>query len=94
MSYSVSGQAEEHLVSQKDKKFSQVKIKVKVGDTITFKNEEKDIVHNVYSLGPKNAFDVLVQEPGKSSTVVIKEKGTTDIECAIHPGMNIKVEAK
>lgn len=84
----------EHVVTQKDKKFSTTTVKIKAGDTIVFKNEEKDLTHNVYSLGPSNAFDIQVQEPGKSSSVTFKEKGKTDVECAIHPNMKLKIEAE
>lgn len=86
--------AGEHVISQKDKKFSQTSIKIKAGDSIVFKNDEKDLTHNVFSLGPKNGFDIQVQEPGKSSTVKFEEKGKTDIECAIHPNMKLKVEVE
>lgn len=98
------GFAEEVVITQKDKKFttsqggrapaSVANIKIKAGDSVTFKNEETDVTHNVYSLGPKNAFEIQVQEPGKSSTVQFKEKGSTDVECAIHPGMKIKVDVE
>lgn len=90
-------------IVQKDRKFLKTekgkddqitKIKLKVGDSITFKNEEKEITHNVYSLGPKNSFEIQVQEPGKKSTINFKEKGTTDVECAIHPSMKLKVEVE
>jgi plastocyanin len=96
--------AEDVVITQKDKKFSATQggrapasvnaIKIKAGDSLTFKNEETDVTHNVYSLGPKNSFEIQVQEPGKSSTVQFKEKGTTEVECAIHPGMKIKVEVE
>lgn len=79
------------VVTQKDKQFSQKEVKLKKGDSIEFKNSETDITHNVYSLGPKNAFELKIQKPGESSTIEFKEAGETQIECAIHPGMNIKV---
>ena len=85
------GTGKSHQISQKDKKFSVTEIKVKAGDSIVFKNDEKELTHNVYSLGPKNAFDIKVQAPGKSSTVPFNEKGVTDVECAIHPNMKLKV---
>ncbi len=80
-----------HVVTQKDKKFSVVALKIKKGDTISFKNDEKDITHNVYSLGPKNEFELKTQPPGQASDVTFKDAGTTDVECAIHPTMKLKV---
>jgi plastocyanin len=83
--------AGDHVIVQKDKQFSQTTIKIKKGDSISFKNEEKDITHNVFSLGPKNEFELKVQAPGTSSTVSFKDAGTTSIECAIHPAMKLNV---
>ncbi|OFZ29485.1 MAG: hypothetical protein A2622_07090 [Bdellovibrionales bacterium RIFCSPHIGHO2_01_FULL_40_29] len=83
--------AAEVMISQKDKKFDKAAIKIKKGDKIVFKNNEKDITHNVFSLGPKNAFELKTQAPGTASTVEFKEPGTTDVECAIHTNMKLKV---
>jgi len=89
-----SGTGKVHVISQKDKKFNIDKIKVKAGDKIQFKNDEKDMTHNVFSLSPNNTFDIQVQEPGGSSTVEFKTKGVTEVECAIHPNMKLKVEVE
>lgn len=86
--------ATEFSIIQKDKKFDKNEITVTVGDVINFKNEEKDITHNVFSLGPKNNFELKTQPPGKTSPVTFKEVGETDVECAIHPGMKLKVKVK
>jgi len=83
--------AESHTLIQKDKHFDQATIKIKKGDTIVFKNEEKDITHNVFSLGPTNAFELKTQAPGSSSEVKFDKPGTVDVECAIHPTMKLKV---
>ena len=66
-------------------------IKIKVGDSINFKNDEKDITHNVFSLGPTNGFELKSQAPGKSSKVEFKTAGQTDVECTIHQNMKLKV---
>ena len=78
-------------ISQKNKKFDKTAIKIKKGDTVLFKNDEKDITHNVFSLGPKNSFELKTQSPGASSAIKFDEAGTTDVECAIHTGMKLKV---
>jgi len=79
-------------VIQKDKKFDRNELTIKVGDTIDFKNEETNVTHNVFSMGPKNAFDIQSQKPKSSSKVEFKEEGETEIECAIHPTMKLKVK--
>ena len=91
---SISVFAADHKISQKNKNFDIKNIEINVGDTITFTNDEKDITHNVYSLGPKNTFELKTQPPGKTSQVEFKDAGDTDVECAIHPGMKLKVKVK
>lgn len=90
----IFAQAADYDIIQKDKNFDKKEIEIQVGDTVHFKNEEKDITHNVYSLSPKNSFELKTQPPGKSSPVVFKEEGVTDVECAIHPGMKLKINVK
>ena len=84
------------IVIQKDKNFSIQNLKVKMGDTIIFKNEEKNIVHNVYSVSKDNNIDMKVQQPGKSSEIEIdakhNKKGVMELQCAIHPNMKMRVE--
>ncbi len=91
-----SALSKEYVVTQKDKNFSTENLKVKIGDTIKFKNEEKNIAHNVYSLSKGNNLDLKIQEPGKSSEIVIDakhhKKGIMDLQCAIHPNMKLRVE--
>lgn len=79
-------------IRQKDKKFDKTTIEVEPGDKIIFHNDEKDVTHNVYSLGPKNQFELKTQAPGSSSEVEFKEEGETEVECAIHPNMKLKVK--
>ncbi len=86
--------ATEHEIIQLDKKFNVQEITIKPGDSIKFKNKEKDITHNVFSLGPKNAFELKSQLPGQESKVEFKEPGTTEVECAIHQTMKLKVTVK
>ena len=88
--------SKEYIVIQKDKNFSTENLKVKIGDTIKFINEEKDIAHNVYSLSKGNNLDLKIQEPGKSSEILIDakhhKKGVMELQCAIHPNMKLRVE--
>lgn len=89
---SVSGFSADVIVGQKDKKFDKPEITIKKGDTVKFKNNESNVTHNVFSLGPANAFELKTQAPGTESPVTFNDVGETEIECAIHPTMKLKVK--
>lgn len=86
------------LIDQKDKKFSVTTVEVNVGDTLKFKNSESTLTHNVYSMTPDNSFELRVQKPGETSSVVLDKAshkpGIMEVECAIHPDMKLKVVIK
>lgn len=96
LSFTQSSFSKEFVVKEKDKNFSTDALKVKLGDKIKFVNEEKNIVHNVFSTSEGNNLDLKVQEPGKFSEVVIDpkkyKKGVMELQCAFHPNMKLKVE--
>lgn len=83
--------AAEVQIVQLNKEFSQKEITIKKGDAISFKNAETNVTHNVFSLGPANGFELKTQAPGESSTAKFAEVGVTEVECAIHPNMKLKV---
>jgi plastocyanin len=85
--------AEEHVVEQKTRLFNVTEITIKPGDKVVFKNSD-DVTHNVFSVSPANPFNIRVQAPGASSTVEFKDPGTTEVRCAIHPGMKLVVTVK
>jgi plastocyanin len=85
--------ATEHVVAQKDKAFSDTELKVHVGDTLKFTNEDK-VVHNVFSNTPGMEFDLRTQQPGGSSTVPFTKEGTCEVRCAIHPKMKLIVKVE
>lgn len=88
--------AKTHLIRQKDKKFSTDHVTVKLGDTLIFENNEKDITHNVYSITPGNEFELKIQKPKTKTPIEVDAKshrpGEMLVECAIHPTMKIKVK--
>lgn len=86
--------AADHVISQKDEKFDKAELTINVGDTVNFKNDEATKVHNVFSLGPKNMFELQTQKPGSSSPIKFNEEGETEVECAIHPKMKLKIHVK
>ncbi len=84
--------AAEYMVSQKDRKFIPGELRIKVGDTLTFVNAEKRRRHNVYS--KSSDFDyvnIRKQKPGDKDSVVIKNAGTLELRCALHPKMAMMV---
>ena len=74
-------QAASHPVTQKGKVFAPGTITVKVGDTVTFKNDD-DVTHNAFSTSKGNEFNAKAQTPGSTSEVAFKAKGTVAVKCA------------
>jgi len=87
--------AADHLIVQKNKSFEANgvaidDIKVKVGDSLTFTNNDM-VTHNIYSRDPGNEFEIPKQLPGVTASVVMKTRGEVNIRCAIHPKMKLHV---
>ncbi len=83
--------AAEFEVSQKDKQFTASTLKIKVGDTIKFKNEDP-FPHNVYSLSEIQTFDLGSHGQGAVKSVVFTKPGIVEVECAVHPSMKLIVD--
>jgi len=90
-SFGTTAFAAEFEVSQKDKQFSISTLKIKVGDTIKFKNEDP-FPHNIYSLSEIQTFDLGSHGQGAVKSVVFQKPGIVEVECAIHPSMKLTVE--
>lgn len=85
--------AETHIATQKNKSFTSNSLKVKVGDSIEFKNEDT-VYHNIFSLSDLATFDLGSYGPGETRKVKFDKPGTIEIECAVHKNMKMKVEVK
>ena len=85
--------AKDYLVDQKDKQFSQSSLKVKVGDTVEFRNSD-DLSHNVFSLSDVKPFDLGSYPKGQSKKVLFDKPGKVEIECSIHPAMQMVIEVE
>jgi len=83
--------AEDHVVSQKGKRFDPESVRVRVGDRVLFQNDD-ETTHNVFSRTQGAAFNVGLQEPGSSSPVTFEKAGPVEVRCAIHPGMKMVIE--
>ena len=85
--------AAEQVVSQKDKLFVPGNLTIKVGDTVTFRNDDP-YFHNVFSMSEAKTFDLGNFPAGESRSVTFDKAGTVDIECTIHPLMNMTIEVQ
>lgn len=82
--------ADEYIVSQENKQFSERRITVSVGDTISFVNND-GTTHNVHSNTTGHEFDLGAQAPGEATAYLFSNPGTVKVRCAIHPKMKIIV---
>jgi plastocyanin len=90
--------AADYVVEQKNKAFAirgakVSALKIKVGDTIAFKNLDP-YFHNVFSLSDAKLFDLGSYPQGQARSVTFDKPGKVEVECAIHPQMKITVEVK
>ncbi|MFC5531193.1 multicopper oxidase domain-containing protein [Cohnella yongneupensis] len=76
------------VVSMKDMLFAPVELKVKVGDTVTWVNDDP-VVHSLADLG--GAFDSGSIPPGGTWSYTFKDQVTYDYYCSIHPLMTGKL---
>jgi len=83
--------AGEQTIDQKDKQFSKKSVKIKVGDVIEFRNSDP-FAHNIFSLSDVKPFDLGSYPQGQSKKVTFDKPGKVEVECSIHPGMQMIVE--
>ena len=83
--------AGDQTVGHAKKAFTVGVLKAKVGDTITFRNDD-EFAHNVFSLSDAQSFDLGSYKKGEVRTVKLTAPGTIEVECAIHPEMKMKIE--
>jgi len=82
--------AGEHVVSQKDKAFSAKTLDIKVGDKVSFRNDDS-FSHNIFSLTDAMPFDLGTYGTGQLKAVTFGKPGKFEIECAIHPDMRMVI---
>jgi len=73
-------------IRQEKFKFKPKRSIVTVGSTVTFQNDDFEM-HNIKSDSPGNRFDLGLQIPGKSRSVVLKNPGAVELRCRIHSDM-------
>lgn len=85
-----SVQSAEFEIGQLNKEFTVTDLKIKVGDSVNFPNQDP-FFHNVFSLSDVQMFDLGSYPKGESKTIVFDVAGTVEVECAIHPNMRAVV---
>ena len=80
-----------YVIDQKDKQFSKSYVKLRVGGSIDFRNNDP-WMHNVFSLSEVQSFDLGSYPKPQAKRVVFDKVGKVDVECAIHPQMHMVVE--
>jgi plastocyanin len=83
----------DYQVDQKDKQFSKKAMKIKVGDVIEFRNSDP-FAHNIFSLSDSKSFDLGSYPQGQSKKVTFDKPGKVEVECSIHPSMQMEVEVE
>jgi plastocyanin len=80
-------------IDQRNLKFSQSKIAIRRGDTVTFNNDDS-VTHNISIRGAADGGDTEdlgLQKPGVSVSHRFDHAGVYSIVCGIHPKMRLAV---
>lgn len=83
----------DQVIDQKDKQFSKKALKIKVGDSVEFRNSDP-FAHNIFSLSDTKSFDLGSYTQGQSKKVTFDKPGTVEVECSIHPSMQMVIEVE
>ena len=81
-------------VNQRNRAFQPAAIEVARGDTVSFVNDDGDLVHHVQSKSDGFAFDTGEQPGGARSDVRFTKPGSFTVLCGIHPRMRMTVTVK
>ncbi|RDH81380.1 MAG: methylamine utilization protein [endosymbiont of Galathealinum brachiosum] len=93
MSFSTLAFSEEYIVEQKGKVFSVKQLSIKVGDTVSFPNNDP-FYHNVFSYSGTKKFDLGSYKKGDTRKVTFNKPGVIEVECAIHPKMHMTINVE
>ena len=88
--FSATVAEEEYVVGQKNKNFTVKAVHAKVGDTVSFANEDP-YFHNIFSISDTQMFDLGSYPKGESRKITLETPGVIEVECAIHPTMQMTI---
>lgn len=77
----------DHVVQQKNRRFTPGEITIKRGESITVTNDD-DFIHQIYADG---LFDSEEKPPGENLVESFPRAGTFEVRCHIHPKMRLIV---
>lgn len=80
--------AENHVVTQTNKRFGTKEVTVAPGDTVFFKNTDR-VKHNI--LVEALGYNSGIQQPGSESALMFDESGRFVVRCGIHSKMKMTV---
>ena len=81
-------------VTQRNRAFQPSVVEIARGDTVSFVNNDGDLVHHVQSKSDGFAFDTGEQPGGTRSDVRFTKPGSFTVLCGIHPRMKMTVNVK
>lgn len=87
----VVAQAEEITVHMEGSAYTPATIQARVGDRLVFVNDGV-VDHNVFVPTAGHGVDLGKQEPGGTAALPLGKAGRFEVECVIHPDMNLTVE--
>jgi len=82
--------AEEHLAVQRARAFAPAELKIRVGDSVRFSNEDA-FSHSVLSSSEAKSFDLGTLPKGTQRSVAFDKAGVVDVICGIHPNMKMRI---
>jgi plastocyanin len=80
-----------YTISQKGRTFQPSETRIQQGGTISFVNDDGDLVHHAYLETDDFSFDTGDQAPGSRIDTTFPKSGIFIVMCAVHPKMKLIV---
>lgn len=78
-------------IMQRGRAFLPNTVQIHKGETVTFTNNDGDLLHHAYLTTPQFSFDTGEQVAGGQVQVRFTKEGNFTVLCAIHPKMRLVV---
>jgi len=85
-----SAHAADHQIAIKNLMYKPAKVTAKVGDTLTFVNNDNE-AHEVYTSTPGFGVNLGDVKGGDKMVMTLRQAGKFDVECGLHPNMALHV---
>lgn len=80
----------DHTVALRRLQFQPDELHLKVGDSITFRNDDQ-VAHDLTATSPGSGFEDVSVDGGASVHVAFAKPGEVVLGCSLHDGMALKV---